>query len=57
MTIFLSDRSKYKKTDSYAKKMDYSTSIFGGTKSDFNRIRKDPYLKSKYVIWYRKCKK
>ena len=52
MIVHVSDRSKYRKSDSYAKKMSYTTSTFGCDYGDFLRIKSDPYIKSKYVVWF-----
>ena len=52
MIVHVSDRSKYRKSDSYSKKMSYTTSMFGCSYEDFKRVKSDPYIKSKYVVWY-----
>lgn len=57
MTVHISERSRYKAKDGYAKKMGYTTSVFGCTYRDYQRIRSDPYIKSKYVVWYSKPRK
>ena len=54
MIIHLSDRDKYKKKDSYSKKMRYTTTIFGGLYDDFLRIKKDKNIRKKKVVWYSK---
>ena len=50
MTIHLSKKDRYKKSDSYAKKMTYTTSVFGASYKDYQRICKDKRLKDKHVI-------
>ena len=52
MIVHISDKSKYKRSDSYAKKMLYTSSVFGATYEDYKRISADPRIKSKYVVWY-----
>lgn len=52
MTIHLSKKDRYKKSDSYAKKMTYTTSVFGASYKDYQRICKDKKLNEKHVIWY-----
>ena len=52
MIVHISDKTKYKRSDSYAKKMLYTSSVFGASYEDFKRIKSDPRLKSKYVVWY-----
>ena len=52
MRIHISDREKYKFKDPYAKKMKYTTTIFGGDKKLFNEVRNNAHIKSKYVVWY-----
>lgn len=52
MTVHCSDKKRYRRGDSYAKKMAYTTSAFGCSYADFLRIKSDPYIKSKYVVWF-----
>ena len=52
MTIHLSKKDRYKKSDSYAKKMTYTISVFGASYKDYKRICKDKKLNEKHVIWY-----
>ena len=52
MTVHISERSRFRFKDGYAKKMLYTTSVFGCSYRDYPRIRKDPYIHSKYVVWY-----
>ena len=52
MIVHISDKSKYKRSDSYARKMLYTNSIFGATYEDYKRISADPRIKSKCVVWY-----
>ena len=54
MRIFLSDKKQFKKTDSYSKKMSYSTTLFNGSYKQFKELKNDNVLKHRYVIWYRK---
>ena len=53
MTIHLSNRKFYKKNHSYAKKMTYTTSVFGASYDDYKRICNDKKLNEKNVIWYK----
>lgn len=52
MIVHISDRTKFKRSDSYARKMLYTSSVFGASYEDFLRIRGDPRIKKKYVVWY-----
>ena len=52
MTVHISDKRFYKKSDSYAKKMKYTTSVFGASYDDYKNICKDKKLNEKNVIWY-----
>lgn len=54
MRIHLSDKKQFKKTDSYGKKMSYTTTLFGGSYKQFQSLKKDDCLKQKYIIWYSK---
>lgn len=56
MTIYLSDKKRYKKSDSYGKKMTYTTTLFNGSYDDYKAICKNPVLSKKCVIWYRNHK-
>lgn len=52
MIVHISDRTKFKRRHSYARKMLYTSSVFGASYEDFLRIRGDPRIKKKYVVWY-----
>lgn len=52
LIVHISDRTKFKRSDSYARKMLYTSSVFGASYEDFLRIRGDPRIKKKYVVWY-----
>ena len=52
MTIHLSNRKLYKKSDSYAKKMTYTTSVFNVSYKMYKDICKNKHLNEKCVIWY-----
>ena len=52
LIVHISDRTKFKRSDSYARKMLYTSSVFGAAYEDFLRIRGDPRIKKKYVVWY-----
>ena len=52
MTVHISDRTRFRLKDGYAKKMGYTTSVFGCSYADYQAIKSDPYIKSKYVVWY-----
>lgn len=54
MIVHISDRSKYKRTHSYARKMLYTSSVFGATFADYKRIKADPKIRKKYIVWYSK---
>ena len=52
LIVHISDRIKFKRSHSYARKMLYTSSVFGASYEDFLRIRGDPRIKKKYVVWY-----
>ena len=52
LIVHISDRTKFKRSHSYARKMLYTSSVFGTSYEDFLRIRGDPRIKKKYVVWY-----
>ena len=54
LIVHISDRTKFKRSDSYARKMLYTfSSVFWASYEDFLRIRGDPRInKKKYVVWY-----
>lgn len=51
MTIHLSDKYLYRENDTYARKMTYTTSIFGATEEDYERLRNNAYVTSQYKVW------
>ena len=52
LIVHISDRTKFKRNHSYVRKMLYTSSVFGASYEDFLRIRGDPRIKKKYVVWY-----
>ena len=51
MIVHISERRRFKAKDGYAKRMPYTTSVFGCSYRDYQAIRNDPYIRSKYVVW------
>lgn len=49
ITIFISDKKKFKAEHSHARRMLYTSSIQGATEEDFERIKKA--IGARYVIW------
>lgn len=54
MIIHLSDKKKYRKKDSYSKKMSYSITLFNGSWKDFQNLKKDKRITDKRIVWYSK---
>lgn len=49
LTIFISDKKKFKPEHSHARRMLYTSAIHGATEEDFKRIKKA--VGARYVIW------
>lgn len=51
MTIYLSDKTKFNKNDSYEVMMSYTTCIFNASEIDLFNIKNDEYIKATKIIW------
>jgi hypothetical protein len=54
MRIHIARKKDYKKSDSYSKKMGYSTTIFYASYDEYIRYKNIPFIKNNYVVWYKK---
>ena len=56
MIIYIANKKDYKKSHSYSKKMNYTTTLFNRSYADYKKICNTPYFKNNCVVWYMKVK-
>lgn len=56
MIIYIANKKDYKKSDSYSKKLNYTTTIFNASYAEYKSICNSPYCKKNCVVWYKKVK-